>query len=435
LKRRVLRIGAILGAATVSTLAIAPAFAAAATSQATAQSLHISIAGTDAVSQKVTATNDGSGESKNNASTLPTIAGLFPGNNLLGAGVAPQDAGANSDGTSFACAGIAGTGSDGAIVNTGKSACNIDGQPLTLDLANLDLGSIILSDDSALGAALNNIPGIGALLQTLGVNLDALVDQIDAAVGSTPLGELSLGGSLSAIEGVCTANPDSATGDANIVDSSGGSNQTPIDVTLPGVADPIVVANFPANPPPNTHVLVDLDDVTATLITALETEIDTAVGGALSGLNLGVLLDTIQDQVVAQLVAQLQPLLQPLQDNLLDITLNKQVVGNGGRSIDVVALDAQVLPAAQQFTGSSLISGQIGEVTCGPNTRATTTTGGGDTANPSDNGDLPDIPTVVDSGLAGHQNHTGRDVLGATAALMLLAGTAGLLGYRRMLNK
>ena len=48
---------------------------------------------------------------------------------------------------------------------------------------------------------------------------------------------------------------------------------------------------------------------------------------------------------------------------------------------------------------------------------------------------LPDIPTVVDSGLAGHADHTARNVLGATAALLLLAGTAGLAGYRRMLNK
>jgi len=48
---------------------------------------------------------------------------------------------------------------------------------------------------------------------------------------------------------------------------------------------------------------------------------------------------------------------------------------------------------------------------------------------------LSGVPTVVDAGLAGHESHTARNVLGATAALMLLAGTAGLLGYRRMLNK
>ena len=42
---------------------------------------------------------------------------------------------------------------------------------------------------------------------------------------------------------------------------------------------------------------------------------------------------------------------------------------------------------------------------------------------------------MVDSGLKGHEDHTARNVLGATAALMLLAGTAGLMGYRRMLNK
>jgi hypothetical protein len=433
LKRRVLRIGAILGAATVTTLAIAPAFAAAATSQATAQSLEVSIAGNTAVSQKVTATNDGSGETKNNANTLPSIANVLPNTNLLGVGVAPQDAGANSDGTSFACAGIAGQGSDGAVVNVGHSACDIDGSPITLDLADLDLGNVVLGD-SAIGDALNGIPGLAGILQTLGVNLTTLVGQISDALAPTPLGEITIGGSLSAIEGQCTANPDSAQGDTHLVDTSGGSNQTPISVTLPGVQGPIVVANLPANPPPNTHVLVNLDTVTQTLVTALTTEIETALQGQLANAGLGAALQTIQDQLLVPLVAQLQPLLQPLQDDVLDITLNKQSTGDGGRSIDLTALDLQVLPAAQEFIGSSLISGLLGHVTCGPNTRATTDTGG-DTGGPGDDGDLPDIPTVVDSGLAGHQDHTARDVLGATAALMLLAGTAGLLGYRRMLNK
>jgi hypothetical protein len=429
-----LRFAAIIGAATVSTLAVAPAFAAAATSQATAQSLQLSIAGNSAISQKVTATNNGSGEVKNNANTLPTLASVLPNTNLLGVGVAPQQAGANSDGTSFACAGIAGTGSTGAIVNVGKSACNIDGSPLTIDLASLDLGSVLLGD-GAITTALNNIPGIGAILQTLGVQLTQLVAQISDALEPTPLGEITLGGSLSAIEGACTANPDAAQGDTHLVDTSGGSNATPIAATLPGVQGPIVIANLPANPPPNTHVLVDLDTVTQTLVTALTTEIETVLQGQLANAGLGAALQTIQDQLLVPLVAQLQPLLQALQDNILDITLNKQSKGDSGRSIDLTALDLQVLPAASQFTGSSLISGQIGHVTCGPNTRATTTPTTPNNPNNPKNPNKPDVPNVVDSGLAGHEDHTARNVLGATAALMLLAGTAGLMGYRRMLNK
>jgi hypothetical protein len=430
----VLRFGAIIGAATVSTLAVAPAFAAAATSQATAQSLHITIAGTDAISQKVTASNNGTTETKNNADTLPTIASLFPDTNLLGAGVAPQEAVAKKDGTSYACAGIAGTG--GGIVTVGNSSCNLDGQPLTIDLGGLDLGNVILGDGSALGSALNGLPGIGDVLTLLGQTLNQLVTTISDGLAGTPLGDVRLGGSLSAIEGSCVADPEKATGDARLVDSSGGSNATPIGVTIPdgnGGTQTLSLLDLPANPPPNTHVLVDLDTVTQTLVTALTQELNTAVGGVLAPLNLGVLLQQVQDAVVTQLVANLQPLLQALQDNILDITLNKQSTGDSGRSIHVTALDAQVLPAAAQFAGASLISGQIGDVTCGPNTR--TTADEPTTPNSPNNPDQPDVPTVVDSGVAGQADHTARNVLGATAALMLLAGTAGLMGYRRMLNK
>jgi hypothetical protein len=73
-------------------------------------------------------------------------------------------------------------------------------------------------------------------------------------------------------------------------------------------------------------------------------------------------------------------------------------------------------------------------VTCGPNARIAPSGEAGSPNQPG-TGNLPDIPTVVDSGMAGHADHTATYVLGATAALLLLAGTAGLAGYRRMLTK
>jgi hypothetical protein len=414
-----------VGAAALSTLAIAPAFAAATgTSQATAQSLKLSIAGNSVIAQETEATNDGSSETVTDNSTVPTLADLVPGTNLLGVGVAPQAAVAKPDGTSYACAGIAGTG--GGIVTVGGSKCDLNGQPLTIDLAHLDLGNIILGTDSALGSAL---APLSVVLNQIGLALNQVVTALSSGLASTPLGEITIGGSLSAIEGSCQADPDAATGDTRLVDSSGGSNSTPISVTLPGVADPIVLLNLPANPPPNTEVVVDLDTVTQTLIDALKVELNTAVQGALAPLGLGALLQTVQDQVVTVLVQNLQPLLQAVQDNLLNITLNKQVSSDGGKKISVTALTLDVLPAAAQFTGSSLISGEIGKVTCGPNTRTVVTP---TTPTPTDN-EKP--PTVVDSGVAGQADHTARDVLAATAALMLLAGTAGLIGYRRMLTK
>jgi len=433
LKRRVLRFGASIGATTVATLAVAPAFAATTVSQSSAQSLQLSIAGNSAVSQKVTASNDGTTETRNDASTVPTIASVFPGNNLLGAGVAPQQAGANKDGTSYACAGIAGTG--GGIVKIGNSSCDLNGKPLTLDLATLDLGDVVLGTDSALGSSLQPLQ---AVLDPLGKSVNQVVTAISGNLAGTPLGQIKLGGSLSAIEGSCTASPDGATGDARLVDSSGGSNATPISVTLPdgkGGTQALTLVNLPANPPKNTHVPVDLDKVTQTLVTALNVELDTAVGGALKDLGLGGALQQVQDAVVKQLVDNLRdPLLKPLQDNILDITLNQQSLGDGGKSVSVTALDLQVLPAAKQFAGSSLISGQIGHVTCGPNSRvAAPTTPAAQVSPPK--AAVPKVPTVVDSGMAGHADHTARNVLGATAALLLLGGTAGLMGYRRMLHK
>lgn len=432
MNRPVMKTGAVIGIASLAMLAAGPAVAATDhVSQATAQSLQVSVAGNSAVSQLVTAYNDGDQEVTNDASTVPTIASVVPGTNILGAGVAPQLAGAkvdgNGNGHSFACAGIAGTG--GGVVKVGDRSCKINGQPLTLDLGNLELGKIVLGNDSALGSALNGIPGINTLLAALGENLDTLVGQISSQLDGTPLGEISLGGSLSAIEAICTADPNGALGTANIVDSSGGSADTPITATLPGQS--LTLVNLPANPPPNTHVLVDLDTVTQTLIDGLKQEVTTAVKGALG--PLAGPLQTVQDQLITTLVQNLQPALKPLQENVLDITLNKQATSHQGKKIDVTAMDIQVLPAAKQFAGSSLVGAQIGHVTCGPNGRVQAAPTPPKHVTPPKHNPAPappKVPTQVNSGLAGDPGHTDL-VLGATSALLLVSGGAATMAYRR----
>ena len=427
MNRRVLRFGAIIGAAAVSTLAVAPAFAAMGTSQSTAQSLKLSIAGNSVIAQQTTATNDGTTQTVTDNSTVPKLADLLPNNVLIGAGVAPQAAVAKPDGTSYACAGIAGTG--GGIVTVGDSSCNLNGQPLTIDLAHLDLGNVILGTNSALGQAL---APLDVLLTPLGKGVTDVVNAISNGLAGTPLGEIKIGGSLSAIEASCQADPDQATGDARLVDSSGGTNATPISITLPGVADPIILLNLPANPPPNTSVFLNTSTVVQTLTDALTVELNTAVQGALQPLGIPTILNQVRTAVVDQLITNLQPLLTAIDDNLLHILLNKQVHSDGGKKIEVTALTLDVLPAAAQFTGgSSLINGEIGKVSCGPNARIGIPNPPTEPT-PTDN---THPPTVVDSGVAGHSDHTARDVLAATAALMLLAGTAGLIGYRRMLTK
>jgi len=438
LNRRLLRSGAIIGAVTVSALAVAPAFAAAATSQATAQSIDLKIGGQSAISQKITATNNGTTETRTDTSTVPTLADLLTGNNALGAGVAPQDAHANADGTSYACAGLTGTG--GGIAYVGHSSCDVDkGQPLTLNLGKLDLDLVhLFGTQGKITQALTPLNQVGG-------PLDGIVDQLAAGLAGTPLGSIGLEGALSVVEADCTANPDAANGGAEILDTS-GDRKLPIRATVPdgsGGTKTITLVDFDLNMEPRPggyDLLVDLDKVFNALVAAIEGELDTAVEGQLKQLNPALVepvLGAVRDQVVKALVDNLRdPLLQQLSDNVLKVTLLDRNYGDSGRSVDVKALRAQVLPAAAKYAGGALVDGTIGHVTCGPNTRATTEESspeGSNTGSPEQ--PLPDVPTVVDSGMAGHADHTARNVLAATAALMLLAGSAGLLGYRRMLDK
>lgn len=431
-----LRCGAVIGAASLTALTTAPALAADPASQASARSLQITVAGQSAASQVVTATNHDGVQEKNDASTVPAIAGLLPGNNVLGAGVAPQDARANQDGTSYACAGIAGTG--GGIVRTGHTSCALDGAPLTLTLGKIDLGTVALDPASALGAALTEVgrpldSGLDTLISTA---QSALVAPVTKAVSGTPLA-LALGGTLSAIEATCSATPAGATGAARLVDSHGGSARTPITATVAGRT--VTLLDLPANPPANTHLVAKLDTVTATLVSALKTELaDSTIGAALQPLvgPLSTTLDALQSAVVTQLVKQLQPLLEPLQQNVLDITLNRQVRAEGGRKIDVTALDLHVLPAAAAFTGSSLVSGQVGEVTCGPNAGRKVArpqaaaapsgdTGGG-------GGGAAGVPTAVDAGVSApaQRGSVGRDL--ALGGLVAVGAVGTALLYRRL---
>jgi hypothetical protein len=443
MKRPVLRLAAVIGAATVSALAVSPAFAAATVSQAKAQSLQLSIGGQSAISQEITATNEGGAESRTNTSTIPVIADLLTGNNVVQAGVAPQDAHANALGDSYACAGIAGDQS-GGVVTVGKSSCSIDGADLSLGLGTLDLDLVhIFGTEGALTSQLNT--ALQPLTGPLGSALDDAVSQLTSGLDDTPLGQIGLAGHVSAIEATCTANPAAAAGDAQILDTA-GRHTLPISVTIPdgsGSEQTVNLVDLNANLAPRPggwDLFINLDDVSQALIDALDGELDVALNGAIADSGLAdpikLILQTAQDDIVNSLVDGLRdPLLQQLSDNVLKVTINDRTFGDSGKSVAVTALDAEVLPAARQFANASLISGVIGHVTCGPNQAPAAETSGTQTCAKLPCGHLPDIPTVVDSGMAGHADHTARNVLGATAALMLLAGTAGLAGYRRMLNK
>jgi hypothetical protein len=422
LKRRVLRIGAIIGAATVSTLAVAPAFAAATVSQSTARALNLNLGGNNITSGlgTVKATNDGSGESKTGP-TNPPIS-VLKKQGLLNIGALVQEAAANDDGTSAACSGVAGNGGTGSLAKVGDSSCITPGSPVDLSLANLDLTGVVTIDPASV------LGPLAALNKPLEKILSGVTAPLSQALEDA-LGEVSVGGSLGAIESQCSAEPGSATGTTHLVNTTGNNNDVPITLKVAGKS--VVLVSLPVNPAPNQHVVGDLSGVTQAIIDGVNQELTEALDGSLSGLK--TLTNALQQKVIKTLADALEPLLQPIEDNVLDITLNKQV--KTADTIDVTAIDLQVLPALKAQLGFSAIDAQIAEVTCGPNSRVGVNPPGGDTSGPGDNGNLPDVPTVVDSGLAGKADHTARNVLGATGALMLLAGTAGLMGYRRMLNK
>lgn len=432
MKRSALKLGAILGAAVVSTLAVGPAFAAAATSQATAQSIDLKLAGQSLVAQKQTATNNGTTETRSDNNTVPNLVGVLPDNTALKAGVLPQEARAKSDGTSFACAGLASDGNGGpGVVTVGTQSCDLTGSgAIPLNLGQLALGNALLTDNTVITNALNGLglQQLTALLTTLNTNLNSLVTSISNAINGTPLGEVGVIGSLGVVSAVCQATPDAATGDATLADSA-------IRLSLPGVSPNLTLVNLPVHPNENQKVVSDLSGTTTAVTNAVKVYLNTVIQGQLHAAGLDAAIDAVQTQILNQLFAGLKPLTDALAQYVAEITLRETTHGDSGRSIDVTALHATVLPNSA-IPGGSLVDGRIGRVTCGPNTRGTSTpnTPNTNTGNPK-NPHVPNVPNVVDSGLAGHQDHTARNVLAATGALMLLAGTAGLMGYRRMLNK
>jgi hypothetical protein len=428
MKRPVLRLAAVIGAATVSALAVSPAFAAATVSQATASALNITLAGKGGGTGIVTAKNNGSVETKT-GTTNPPIQ-ILGSQAVVNEGVLAQEAQARSNGTSAACAGLAGQG--GSVAQVGKSSCLTPGAPIDLALGSIDLNNVELIVP---GSALDPLVQANVIPQLLA---QQLITPLSNALAATPLGTTGISATrLDAVAGYCRAAPGSTTANADIAD---------LQVVADLGGQKITLLDFPASVAPKpggTDLLIDLDKVGEALLGtngAITTELTNAlaapgVTGPLA--QLAALTPQVQAEVIQKVVDGLRdPLLTQLSENVLKVTLNNRTFGDGGTSVHETALDIQALPvAADSPLGTSLASVTIGDVNCGPNQAPGAEAGSPHCANPPCDGNLPDIPTVVDSGVAGHADHTARNVLGATAALMLLAGTAGLAGYRRMLNK
>ncbi len=406
MNKTLVRLGAVGASATLATMAAAPAWAAPAVAQAEATAVRISVAGNGSDSGAVRATHDGSGETRE-GETAPPVA-VLGNQDLANFGVLQQDAATqlqDGEGVSAACAGVAGEG--GSVAQVGDSTCIFPGEPVAVTIANLDLtGAVAVQPESALGP----------LDEALAPVMDQLVGPLTAALaeGLAPLGETGLVGTFSTVEERCVAAPGRARAEATIVDGK---------LSLTVADQRIDLLDLPTHPEPETKVVTDLDTVLNLVVDAVEENLRTTLEGALA--DVTVLTDELQAQVVDTLVAEVSANLAPAEENLLDITLNAQHSPQAG-AIAGTAVDVQVLPAAAEVADASLVAVQLGNVACGPNGVVAPTV--------EVQEELPEVPTVVDAGADGAAD-TGSTAAPGAGGALLLAGLAGVLGYRRLVAR
>lgn len=407
-----LRLASAIGAATLSVVAVAPAMAAAPVAQAGANAVTLSVAGNANGSGDATATNDGTTETKTGQETPPVS--VLGGQQLLNVGVLAQQATAAVDGTSAACAGLAGNG--GSVVNIGDSSCLDPGDQADATLGSLDLTGMVVADPGSALAPLNQVTG--PILAELTPVINQAVDEVRAQFG-----DLGLVAGFGAVEGRCTARLGSADGDATLANAG-------IRVVLPDGAPQaeLVLLDLPVNPPPNTHLTTNLSDVLDMISEALRTNLNNSLDGA--GADLNLLIDAFQDNIVTAIRQDVEGNLAPLEQNLLDIVLNKQIRPTND-SIKVRALDLTVLPVLEEQLDAALLNLQIGNAACGPSGRIEAVAGP-PPAEPTA------LPTAVSAGrasapgtvLPSGDDHTNAIVLGAFA--LLVASGAGFVSFRRL---
>lgn len=395
------RFAAAVGVAAFGVVVATPVVAAAPVAQSGANALTVSVAGEENGTGNVTATHDGSAETKT-GDTAPPVS-VLTGQQLFRGGALAQEATAtvrDGLGRSRACAGL--TGNGGAEVQIGSSQCLRPGRSLGLTLGNLDLSDTLVIDPaSALGPLAEANPPLQAVL-------GGVTKPLADAVAQTPLGTTGLTGTLDAVAGSCTAGPGTASGDAHLTDAR---------ITLTVAEQQVVLAELPTRPEPNTRVPVNLDAATQAIVDAVRRQLEGPFEGALA--PLAALPQELQDQVVEALVdATRAQLLAPLGDNVLDLVLNKQT-RTGPDQIRVSAVDLSVLPAARDELDAPLARVQIGNVVCGPN-------GGVAVAAPAA-APSSSLPTGVSGGLesapaSARPGPTGTVTL-AAFALMVGAGT------------
>jgi hypothetical protein len=370
--------------------------------QSEANAITATILGETADSGTVRATNDGSGEQKTGpVNPLPTV---LPDQPYAGIGVLAQDAVADNDGNSAACAGIAGDGGSANVIEIGDSDCIEPGDNIDLALVDLDLsvlleGEVIDGSDATLADLLTTLTAGES--DTLVAALQSAVDDLEANLGNAGLA-LDAG----AIESSCTY--DGQAEGTTFLTRAG------ISLLIPEHGREQVLT-FDPEPDPNTRVVTELDEVIALILEDLRDGMNDNLDTLTDAVYDSLLTPVVQEQIVEAAIAQLQPALAEVEGNLLELILNKQT--RDGDSIAVTGLSASLLPGAAQFDAPEILELDIANVGCGPFRAA-----GG----PTDSEGNP-VPTVVNAG-EGSTPWVQSGLLGGLA-LLVAGGTA--FGLRR----
>lgn len=313
----------------------------------------------------------------------------------------------------FATANVAETGAATSAAESAVAEVPITDLATELNLTDI-LTDLAATSDSA--SALG--PLLSAIGETAAAALAPLTTAIDGIVG--PLltqvqATLPLSIEIGAIVATCAADGTTATASSDVA-------SVDILVDLSGLGVGTVVVPMTLATTANADLIADVGQLVDGIIDGLEATLTESTALSLLLTPVALLINDIQEQVVDALLAQLRPtLLVPLSNALSSILSVKLNV-----TPDVATGTAQPFTAPEEIDltaiyvavlGDNTLS--IGHVHCGDNADGTVHTPGG----PSE---TPDVPTVIDSGLAGG-SFGGA---GMVAAMMVVGAAVGVAGHR-----
>lgn len=408
---------AVAAAVAVVALSAAPA-SAATVAQASSSAVSVDLAGAAHVdSGTYSATYDG----KNTQTSGTSKPGLrvLGGQKLISGGALRQEADArtqNGKSYSSACSGLVGDGT--GSVGVGSGDCLSGDGTVTLDLGKLDLDKLRPAKSELFKGWDDKVSNKVAPVR------GPLAGAISKALqkGTQAAGSPSLNIDLRAAESSCASLGDNSVGDATIQNANAY-------VHLP-VKGNVTLLNLPVHPEANHKVVANLGPLVAAIVDQVRAQLLKTVGKVLSPV---VTADSkLVNKVVAQVIDQVRKDFKPLQENVLALTLNKQVTSN--KDIKVSAIDLQVLPVAEKVLKTDVAHVAIGQSTCGPNRQTAVAAAAKDNPTGVDvgahaaDGGKPGVgvsahpagaPASADVHLMSGKEKAG---LGALVALVVLAG-------------